>query len=120
MKKILLSIMFVMSLLLTSINPSFANEKIGNASWYGGQFHGKKMANGQVFNENRLTVAHKTLPFGTKLEITCTKTGKSVQAVVKDRGPYVHGRVLDLSKEAARQLGMLERGVTQVKYKIIE
>ena len=93
--------------------------KIGKASWYGPGFHGRKTANGERFNMNSLTAAHKSLPFGTKLKVTCTTTGKSVIVRVNDRGPFKPGRSLDLSKGAAQQLGMVSRGITKVKYEIL-
>src|SRR5215207_8008990 len=84
----------------------------GAASWYGPGFHGKKTANGERFNTNALTAAHKTLPFGTKLQVTNERTGKSVVVRINDRGPYAHGRVIDLSKAAAQAVGI--EGVGQV------
>jgi peptidoglycan lytic transglycosylase len=84
----------------------------GVASWYGPGFHGKKTANGERFNTNDLTAAHKTLPFGTKVRITNERTGKSVVVRINDRGPYAHGRVIDLSKAAAEAVGI--EGVGQV------
>ena len=91
-----------------------------NASWYGPGFHGKKTASGEKFNMNAKTVAHKTLPLGTKVKITCKATGKSVVARVNDRGPYVHGRGLDLSYGTAKALGTTKKGVTTVKYNVIK
>jgi rare lipoprotein A len=84
----------------------------GVASWYGPGFHGKKTANGERFNTHALTAAHKTLPFSTKLRVTNERTGKSVVVRINDRGPYAHGRVIDLSKAAAEAVGIL--GVGQV------
>ena len=84
----------------------------GAASWYGPGFHGKKTANGERFNTNDLTAAHKTLPFGTQLRVTNERTGKSVVVRINDRGPYAHGRVIDLSKAAAQAVGI--EGVGQV------
>ena len=84
----------------------------GVASWYGPGFHGKKTANGERFNTNDLTAAHKTLPFGTQLRVTNERTGKSVVVRINDRGPYAHGRVIDLSKAAAEAVGI--EGVGQV------
>jgi rare lipoprotein A len=78
----------------------------GAASWYGPGFHGKKTANGERFNTNDLTAAHKTLPFGTQLRVTNERTGKSVVVRINDRGPYAHGRVIDLSKAAADAVGI--------------
>ena len=78
----------------------------GAASWYGPGFHGKRTANGETFNTNALTAAHKTLPFGTQLRVTNERTGKSVVVRINDRGPYAHGRVIDLSKAAAEAVGI--------------
>jgi rare lipoprotein A len=85
------------------------------ASWYGPKFHGKFTANGEVYNQMALTAAHKNLSFGTLLKITNPKNGKSVIVRINDRGPYIEGRELDLSKGAAIELGMLEKGVARVK-----
>ena len=83
----------------------------GKASYYGKAHHGKKTASGKRFNMYGMTAAHRTLPFGTKLKVTSKDTGKSVIVTVNDRGPYIHGRILDLSQGAARQLGMIQKGV---------
>jgi rare lipoprotein A len=85
------------------------------ASWYGPRFHGKFTANGEVYDQMALTAAHKSLSFGTLLKITNPKNGKSVIVRINDRGPYIVGRELDLSKGAAIELGILEKGVARVK-----
>lgn len=77
----------------------------GNASWYGLPFHGRKTASGEIFNMNGLSAAHKTLPFPTKVLVENPRNGQAVTIRVTDRGPHVHGRVLDLSREAARRIG---------------
>ena len=74
--------------------------------WYGPGFHGKRTANGERFNTNDLTAAHKTLPFGTKVRVTNERTGHPVVVRINDRGPYAHGRVIDLSKAAAETVGI--------------
>ena len=84
----------------------------GKASWYGPGLHGRVTANGERFNTNALTAAHKTLPFGTKVKVTNARTGKSVVVRINDRGPYAHGRVIDLSKASARAIGIM--GVADV------
>lgn len=89
-------------------------------SYYGPGFHGRKTASGDRFNMYGLTVAHKTLPFGTKVQFTCSQTGRTVVAKVTDRGPYVHGRSFDLSLGTAKALGIIERGVANVQYKILK
>lgn len=85
------------------------------ASWYGPRFHGKFTANGEVYDQMALTAAHKSLSFGTLLKITNPKNGKSVIVRINDRGPYIEGRELDLSKGAAIELEILEKGVARVK-----
>lgn len=84
------------------------------ASWYGPTFHGRLTASGQVFDQERMTAAHKTLPFGTKLRVTNLRNGRSVLVVINDRGPFVRNRQLDLSKGAARRLGLIQRGTGPV------
>lgn len=86
----------------------------GNASWYGPHFHGHKTSDGTIFDQDGLTAAHRSLPFGTKLLVMNRKTGASCVVKVNDRGPFIGGRVIDLSKGAARQLNMLGSGVAMV------
>src|SRR3954454_12878335 len=83
----------------------------GATSWYGPGFHGKRTANGERFNTHALTAAHKTLPFGTQLRVTNERTGRSVVVRINDRGPYAHGRGIDLSKDAADAVGFLGVGM---------
>lgn len=85
------------------------------ASWYGPKFHGKMTANGEIYNQMALTAAHKELPFGTFLKITNLRNGKSAVVRINDRGPFIEGRDLDLSKGTALVLGMIHKGVIQVK-----
>jgi rare lipoprotein A len=84
----------------------------GEASWYGPGFHGRQTANGERFNTNDLTAAHKTLPFGTKVKVTNEQTGESVVVRINDRGPYAKDRVIDLSKASAQAIGI--SGVAKV------
>lgn len=86
----------------------------GAASWYGGSFNGRKTADGTIFREECMTAAHRSLPLGTKLLVMNRRTGDACVVKVNDRGPYVGGRVIDLSKGAARQLNMVGCGVTTV------
>lgn len=86
----------------------------GKASWYGGKFHGRRSASGERFDCNNLTAAHRTLPFGTKLLVRNRRTGNACVVKVSDRGPYSHGRVIDLSMGAAKQLNMISSGVAMV------
>jgi rare lipoprotein A (peptidoglycan hydrolase) len=90
-------------------------EQMGEASFYGPQFHGKKTATGEKFDQNDLTAAHPSLPLGTQATVTNLDTGKSVEVKINDRGPYIKGRDIDLSKRAAKELGMTKDGVAPVK-----
>jgi rare lipoprotein A len=90
------------------------------ASWYGPGFHGRVTANGEVYDQMSFTAAHKSLKFGTLLKITNPRNNKSVVIRINDRGPYVTGRDLDLSKAAALELGMVKRGVVKMKVEEIK
>jgi rare lipoprotein A len=92
---------------------------IGQASWYGPGFHGRTTANGERYNQEGMTAAHPSLPFGTKIKVTNKNNGRSVVVRVNDRGPYAGGRVLDLSAGAARLLGMMGSGVAPVQLEIL-
>jgi rare lipoprotein A len=94
---------------------SYAQE-VGIASFYHHYFNGKKTANGEIFDNNKMTCAHKNLPFGTMLKVTNSQNDQSVIVRVNDRGPYVKGRVLDLSFAAAKILGFVNKGTTTVIY----
>jgi rare lipoprotein A len=91
----------------------------GMASWYGKDFHGRRTANGEVFDMFQLTAAHKSAPLGIHAIVTNLDTGRSVRVRINDRGPFVDGRVLDLSYAAARQLGMLKSGLARVKIRFL-
>lgn len=91
----------------------------GIASWYGRVHHGRRTASGVRFDMNALTAAHRTLPFGTRLRVTHVRTGRSVEVVVNDRGPYVGQRILDLSRAAAARLGVVLEGVADVRLEIL-
>ena len=82
----------------------------GTASWYGPGFHGRLTASGERFDQNQLTAAHKTLPLGTHVAVYNPRTGKQVVVRINDRGPYIRGRLIDLSRAAAKALGMMSRG----------
>jgi len=90
-------------------------EQTGEASNYGKGFHGKKTANGEKFDQNKLTAAHPSLPLGSKAKVTNLKNGKSVEVRINDRGPYVKGRDIDLSKQAAKELDITKNGVAPVE-----
>jgi rare lipoprotein A len=91
----------------------------GYASWYGPGFHGRRAANGEVYDQHALTAAHRALPFGTLVEVTRRDTGHRVVVRITDRGPFVRGRIIDLSKEAARRLNAIGPGVVPVRLRIV-
>ena len=89
--------------------------EVGEASWYGIEERGRPTASGEAMDPGALTAAHRTLPFGTIVEVTNVETGAAIQVRINDRGPFVRSRVIDLSHEAARRLGILQKGVAQVR-----
>ena len=93
------------------------NKLEGTASWYGKNHHGKKTASGEIYNMHKLTAAHKKLPFGTKVKVTNLKNNRSIIVLINDRGPYVRGRIIDLSKGAAKAIGM--DGIQRVSLNIV-
>ena len=95
-------------------------EQTGMASWYGPGFAGKLTANGERFDPDDMTCAHRKLPFHTKIRVTNLENGLSVVVRVNDRGPYAKQRIVDLSKEAAKRLGFVESGVAQVRVEVVE
>lgn len=115
MKKILL-IISILSLFITAN----AQTEIGIASYYGSYFHGRTTANGEKYNQFGLTAAHKTLPLGTVVKVTNLQNSKSVFVRINDRGPYVKGRVIDLSTKAAQMLGYKNKGTAKVKIEVLE
>jgi rare lipoprotein A len=87
----------------------------GLASWYGPKFHGKLTASGEVFNQEKFTAAHRTLPWGSRVKVTNLANGKSVDVRINDRGPFGKGRIIDVSRAAARALDIVGRGITTVR-----
>lgn len=92
----------------------------GQASYYGNEFHGRKTANGERFDQGKLTAAHRTLPFGTRVKVTNTQNGKTVVVRVNDRGPFVRGRIIDLSSSAFKSIASLNTGVVPVRIQVID
>lgn len=115
MRKTAFSIVF--ALLTTSL---LAQTQAGKASFYADKFEGRPTASGEKYKHNKLTAAHKTLPFGTKVRVTNTTNNQSVEVVINDRGPYVDGRVIDLSKSAAEKLGFVNLGLADVKIEVVD
>ena len=99
--------------------PAAGNEEVGYASWYGAQHQGKRTASGEAYDMNQLTAAHRTLPFGTRVLVTNRDTSQSAEVRVNDRGPFVKGRILDVSYAAARQLGAVGAGIFPVRLRVI-
>ena len=97
-----------------------AHTQEGKASYYSSALHGRKTASGEVYNENKLTAAHKYLPFGTKVRVLNKRNGRTVLVSINDRGPFVKKRILDLSYIAAQQLGMIRAGVTPIKMEVLQ
>ncbi len=92
----------------------------GIASYYAHRFHGRLTANGERFNMHDLTAAHKSLPFGSMVRVTNLSNGKKVVVRINDRGPYIKGRIIDLSLGAAKEIGLLKKGVTNVRIEVFE
>jgi rare lipoprotein A len=104
---------------LVACSPPTSVEQ-GEASFYADSLHGNETANGEEYNKRALTAAHKTLPFDTRVKVTNLDNGKTAWVRINDRGPFVAGRIIDLSRAAARKLGMRESGTAQVRLEIYE
>jgi rare lipoprotein A len=100
-------------------NTNVVSVQTGKASYYGPGFHGRKTASGKRFDRWASTAAHRTLPFGTKVRVTNLKNGKSSVVTITDRGPYAHGRVIDVSEGVANKLGMRHSGTARVRLEIM-
>lgn len=111
-KNIVVAAALAAGLLFSVTGTAFA--QCGGASWYGPGFHGKTAASGERFDQNAMTAAHKSLPFGTVVRVTDQRTGKSVQVKINDRGPFHRNRIIDLSKAAAAKLGIQRAGTGKV------
>ena len=99
---------------------SAAAAQEGEASYYADSLHGKKTASGELYDKSALSAAHRSLPFGTKVKVTCLKTGHSVVVVINDRGPYAKDRIIDLSGAAAKRIGLIDAGHGRVRLEIME
>ena len=100
--------------------PDTGGIQLGMASWYGKPFHGRIATSGETYNMYKLTAAHRTLPFGTIVRVTHFENGRTVTVTINDRGPWIRGRVIDLSYAAAAKIGMLEEGTARVKVETID
>jgi len=92
----------------------------GSCSWYGGSFHGRKTSNGETFDKHALTAAHRSLPFGSEVEVTDVTSGRKVRVRINDRGPFSHQRIIDLSYAAASSLDIVNRGVADVELRLVD
>lgn len=111
-------LVLILAIVLTSCSHRIV--ETGKASYYADKFDGRKTANGEIFRQRKKTAASKTLPFGTKVKVKNTSNNRTVTVRINDRGPFVAGRTIDLSKKAAQKIGMIEAGVQEVilKYKL--
>lgn len=116
MKKILLTVNLLFFLAVYAL----AQHQTGKASFYADKFEGHVTASGEKYKHSKLTAAHKTLPFGTKVKVTNLSNNKSVEVVINDRGPYADGRIIDLSKSAAEKLGFINQGLAEVQLDILD
>lgn len=98
---------------------SASGVQTGTASYYHDRFQGRKTASGKTYNRNAMTAAHKRLPLGSVVRVTDLNTGRSVEVLINDRGPFGKGRVIDLSRRAATELGMIGRGTAKVKVEVL-
>jgi len=117
MKKKFLNIPLLISVLFlsTACSKQPKNVQLGKASWYGKKHHGKKTASGEAYNMYAFTAAHKTFPFNSKVKVTNLRNKRSVIVRINDRGPFVRGRIIDLSYGAAKKLKFLNQGVVKVR-----
>ena len=98
----------------------YGYNRTGVASWYGPGFHGKKTANGEIYDQNGLTAAHKTLPMPSLVQVTNLENGRSLRLRINDRGPYAYGRIIDLSRRGAQLLGFHRQGTARVQVQVLE
>jgi rare lipoprotein A len=108
------------SLLVCVCAMALGQTQTGKASFYADKFEGSPTASGEKYKHSKLTAAHKTLPFGTKVKVTNLDNNESVEVVINDRGPYVDSRIIDLSKSAAEKLGFVNKGLAEVKIEVID
>jgi rare lipoprotein A len=99
---------------------AFPGVQEGIASWYGNDYHGRITASGEVFDQDAMTAAHKELPFGTIVKVTNLRNHRTVVVRINDRGPFIRGRIIDLSRGSARELHMLRDGIVPVRIEVLE
>jgi rare lipoprotein A len=99
--------------------PHIGDEEVGTASWYGNPYHGRRASNGEIYDMDKLTAAHRTMPFGTIVEVRNLSNAREVQVRITDRGPFVGDRIIDLSRAAARQIQMIGPGTAKVRLRVV-
>ena len=104
----------------TDTNTKIIKTENGSASYYADKFHGRTTANGEKYDKNKMTAAHKKLPFGSVVRVVNLNTNKSVTVRINDRGPFVKGRIIDLSRVAAEKLGLIQAGVLKVRVEVLK
>ena len=112
--------MMISTLGLYSFNTNANDARTSFASYYHDKFNGRKTASGEIFNNNKFTAAHRTIPFGTQVKITNLRNGESVVVRINDRGPFHKSRVFDLSKAAYEEIGDINKGIMPIEYEIID
>ncbi|WGI26250.1 septal ring lytic transglycosylase RlpA family protein [Halomonas alkaliantarctica] len=122
-KRLIRTICLAVIVVSSAANSAFAHEtetQQGVASFYSDRFQGATTASGEAFDQQALTAAHPSLPFGTKVLVTRPDTGQAVEVLINDRGPFIQGRIIDLSKRAAAKLGMIRRGTAPVMVTLLD
>ncbi|HHM21432.1 MAG TPA: septal ring lytic transglycosylase RlpA family protein, partial [Bacteroidetes bacterium] len=114
------TIQFILFNLFLTTTLIAQDAEFGIASYYSDLFQGKPTASGELYDKTKMTAAHKTLPFGTLARVTDLESKKSVQVRINDRGPFISGRIIELSKEAAKRIGLVQKGVARVKVEIVK
>jgi len=115
-----MKLIFKLVLVALISTPAFAQNQTGKASFYADKFEGRPTASGEKYKHSKLTAAHKTLPFGTRVKVTNKTNQKTVEVVINDRGPYVDGRIIDLSRSAAEKLVFINQGLAEVTVEVLD
>lgn len=118
--KFFFAALFLILAVLVSIGIYDSYRMYGTASWYGKRFSGRKTASGEIFDPKKLTAAHKRLALGTKVIVTNLENNRQVIVLINDRGPYIPGRIIDLSRAAAKRLRMVKSGLARVRIEVIK
>lgn len=117
-RDVLIAAMLIL-LITVGMAQTWGYDQLGVASWYGPGFHGQRTSSGEVYDMHEMTAAHKSLPFGTVVKVVDLESGNSVVVRITDRGPFIPGRIIDLSKRAAQELEIIDTGTARVGLKIL-